>query len=48
MKYEVRVNGEVVVSNADMDGVIHFLKTIGKIEDGNEIMVRSVKDESDC
>jgi len=48
MKYEVRVNGKVVVSNADMNGVIRFLKTIGKIDDSNEIMVRSVKDESDC
>lgn len=48
MKYEVRVNGKVVVSSADMDSVIDFLKTIGKIEDGKEIMVRSVEDESDC
>lgn len=48
MKYEVCVNGEVVVSNADMDSVIDFLKTVGKIEEGKEIMVRSVEDESDC
>ena len=48
MKYEVCVNGEVVVSNVDMDGVIDFLKTVGKIEEGKEIMVRSVEDESDC